>query len=66
MQRVLLILGVLLILAALLWPWLRQLPLGRLPGDIWIQREGFTLYFPLTTMIVVSVVISLLLWLWRR
>lgn len=66
MQRLLLILGIVLILAALAWPWLRQLPLGRLPGDIAIQRENFRFYFPLMTMILVSVVLSLVLMFFRR
>ncbi len=66
MQKLLLILGLLLILTALLWPWLKQLPLGRLPGDIVIQREGFSFFFPITTMILVSVVVSLVLMLFRR
>ena len=66
MQKLLLILGLLLILTALLWPWLKQLPLGRLPGDIVIQREGFSFFFPITTMILVSVVVSLVLMFFRR
>ena len=48
------------------WPWLRQLPLGRLPGDIVIVREHFRFFLPLTSCILVSVVISLLLWLFRK
>lgn len=66
MQRTLILLGVLLIAVGLLWPWLAKLPLGRLPGDIHMQREGFSFHFPLMTSIVVSVVPSLLLWWWRK
>lgn len=66
MQRALIIIGLVVLAAGLLWPWLSQLPLGRLPGDIVLDRPGFRLYFPLTTMIVVSVVISVLLWLFRN
>ncbi|MFW5910168.1 MAG: DUF2905 family protein, partial [Thiohalospira sp.] len=47
-------------------PWLARLGLGRLPGIIAIQREGFHFYFPLTTSILVSLVASLLLWLFFR
>lgn len=66
MQRTLLIIGTLLLVAGLTWPWLSKLPLGRLPGDIIIDRPDFKLYFPITTMLIVSGVISLLLWLFRR
>jgi hypothetical protein len=66
MQRLLLISGLILLLLGLLWPLLSQLGLGRLPGDISIQREGFSFYFPITTGILVSLVLSLVFWLVRR
>lgn len=66
MQRTLLIVGITLILVALAWPWLKQLPLGRLPGDIVVERPGFTFFFPITTMILVSLVISLIALFFRR
>jgi len=66
MQRTLVILGVVLIALGLLWPWLTKLGLGRLPGDIVIERDGFRLHFPLMTSLIVSVVLSLLFWLFRR
>ena len=66
MQRLLLIAGVLVLLTGLLWPWVAKVPLGRLPGDILIDRPGLKVYFPLTTMIVVSLVVSAILWLFRR
>ncbi|MDM7462452.1 DUF2905 domain-containing protein [Tepidimonas taiwanensis] len=66
MQRFLITAGVVLLVAGLLWPWLARLPWGRLPGDIAIEREGFSFYFPLGTSVVVSVLLSLLLWWWRR
>jgi len=66
MQRTLILLGLLLVAIGLLWPWLSKLPLGRLPGDIHMQREGFSFHFPLMTSLVVSVVLSLLLWWWRK
>lgn len=65
MQKALIIIGLALVAIGLAWPWLSSLPLGRLPGDIVIERENFTFYFPLGTMIVISVVISLLIWLFR-
>ncbi|MCO5106761.1 MAG: DUF2905 domain-containing protein [Burkholderiaceae bacterium] len=66
MQRLLIAIGLLLLVAGLLWPWLSKLPFGRLPGDIAIEREGFRFYFPLTTSIVVSLLLSLLVWWWRK
>ena len=53
-------------LVGVLWPWLSTLPLGRLPGDIVIRREGFTFYLPITTMILASLALSLILWLFRQ
>ena len=64
--RWLIVLGVVLIVAGLLWPWLGRLGLGRLPGDIVIERENFRLYLPITTSIVVSIVLSAILWLLNR
>jgi hypothetical protein len=66
MQRTLIILGCLLIGAGVAWPWLSRLPFGRLPGDIHIVRDGFTFYFPITTCIVISLLLSLLIWMLRR
>jgi hypothetical protein len=66
MARWLIILGVVLIVAGLLWPWLTKLGLGRLPGDIVIERDNFRAYIPITTSIVISVVVSLILWLLNR
>lgn len=64
--RLLITLGVVLVLAGLLWPWLHKVGLGRLPGDIVIERENLRVYLPITTAILVSLVLSLLLWLFRR
>ena len=66
MNRLLVILGTTLILAGLLWPWLRRLPLFHLPGDIVIDRPNFKFFFPITTMLLVSAAISLIAWLLRR
>ena len=66
MSRTLIILGVVLVLLGLAWPWLARLGLGRLPGDIVIEREDFRLYIPITTSIIVSVVLSLIFWFMRR
>lgn len=66
MTRTLVILGLVLIAVGVAWPWISKLGLGRLPGDIVIRREGFTFYFPLTTSVIVSLVVSLLIWLFRK
>ncbi len=62
-QRILITLGVALIGAGLLWPYLEKLGLGKLPGDILIRRENYSFYFPLTTGLLVSVVLTGLFWL---
>ena len=66
MQKLLLTLGVCLLLLGAAWPWLTKLGLGRLPGDVVIEREGLRFYFPIVTCLLISAVISLLLWLLRR
>lgn len=66
MQRFLVIAGIVLLVAGLAWPWLSRLPLGRLPGDIHVVRENFSFHFPVVTSIVVSLVVSLLFWIFRR
>jgi hypothetical protein len=66
MQRTLIILGLALLVAGLAWPVISKLPLGRLPGDILIDRPGFKFFFPLTTCILVSLVLGLVAWLLRK
>ena len=62
-QRVLISLGVGLLVIGLLWPYLSKLGLGKLPGDIVIRRDNFSFYFPITTCILISVVLTGLFWL---
>lgn len=66
MARFLIVLGVILIVVGLAWPLLAKLGLGRLPGDIHVEREGFSFFFPITTGLIISVVVSLILWLLRK
>jgi hypothetical protein len=66
MQKTLIVLGLVIVAIGLAWPWLSKLPLGRLPGDIALEREGLRFYAPITTMIIVSIVLSLVMWLFRR
>jgi hypothetical protein len=65
-QRTLLTVGLLIVIVGVLWPWIAKLGLGRLPGDLVIDKPGFRLFAPFTTMIVVSVILSLIVWLFRR
>jgi len=66
LQKILIIFGVVLVAMGLLWPWITKLGLGRLPGDIVIEQEGFRLYLPLASSLVISIVLSLVLWLLNR
>ncbi len=66
MARWLVIFGILCIVLGLAWPWIERLGLGRLPGDVHIERDGFHFYFPIVTCLIVSAVVSLVLWLLRR
>jgi len=66
MSRSLIILGIVLVALGLLWPWLSRLGLGRLPGDIVIERENSRIYIPITTSILVSLVFTLIMWLFRK
>ena len=66
MRQFLILFGVLLVILGFAWPWISKLPWGRLPGDISIERENFSFHFPLMTCLIISVVITLLLWLWRK
>lgn len=66
MTRILVTLGIVLVIVGLAWPWLTRIGLGRLPGDIVIERENFRFYFPITTMVLASLVLSLIFWLFRK
>ena len=65
-SQFLITIGVVLVLAGLLWPVLNKTGLGRLPGDIVVERENFRFYFPLTSSIIVSLILTILFWLFRR
>jgi Protein of unknown function (DUF2905) len=66
MARFLIVLGLAILLIGLLWPYLSKLGLGRLPGDIVIERENVTLYIPLATCLLLSLVLSLIFWVASR
>lgn len=66
MQRILIIAGLVILALGLAWPWISKLGLGRLPGDIVIEKDNFRFYFPIVTSIIVSLVLSLIFWLFRK
>ena len=66
MQKFLIVLGLLLVALGVLWPLLTKIGLGRLPGDIVIERDGFRFYFPLATSLLVSAVLTFVFWLFNR
>ena len=66
MRRILIGIGVVFLLVGLTWPWLTRLRLGRLPGDIYIQREGFSFIFPFTSGLILSAVLTLVVWAIRK
>ena len=66
MQRILIVIGAVVLLAGLLWPWLSKLGLGRLPGDIHIETANGAFFLPITTCVIISIVLSLLIWFIRR
>ncbi|MDH5297592.1 MAG: DUF2905 domain-containing protein [Desulfobulbaceae bacterium] len=66
MSRALIVVGLIMVAVGVGWPWLVKLPLGRLPGDIVIRRDNFEFYLPITTCILVSLILTLLLRLFRK
>lgn len=66
MGRSLIYIGIALVVIGLLWPWLGRLGLGRLPGDIVIERDGMRIYFPIATCLLISVIATVLFWLFRK
>jgi len=66
MNRLLITLGASLVLLGLAWSWVKRLPLFRLPGDIVIDRPGFKFFFPITTMLLISALSSIIAWVLRK
>jgi uncharacterized membrane-anchored protein len=63
MQRLLIVIGLVIVAVGIAWPWLVRLGLGRLPGDINIERDGWSFHFPLMTSVLVSLVLTIVIWL---
>jgi Protein of unknown function (DUF2905) len=66
MSRALIVIGLVLVAAGVLWPFIGRLGLGRLPGDVYIQRPNFAFYFPIMTSLIISILVSIILWLVHR
>ena len=66
MNKIIITIGIILVIIGLLWPFITKLPIGKLPGDLVIKKEGFSLYLPITTMIIISIILSVILWFFRK
>lgn len=66
MRRLLIISGLLILVLGIVWPWIVKAPLGRLPGDIVLRRGNLTVYLPIAASVVLSIVLTLILWLFRK
>jgi Protein of unknown function (DUF2905) len=66
MGRYLVFLGAAIVIVGLAWPWLEKIGLGRLPGDIHVERGNSSFHFPITSSIIVSLVLSALFWIFRK
>ncbi|MFO7605860.1 MAG: DUF2905 domain-containing protein [Desulfurivibrionaceae bacterium] len=66
MQKTIIYIGLTILAVGIFWPWLAKLPIGRLPGDIVINRPDLKIFIPITTMLLVSVVLSVIFWIFRK
>ncbi|WP_454781043.1 DUF2905 domain-containing protein [Legionella sp. WA2022007384] len=65
-QKILIIIGIILLIIGIFWPFITKLGLGKLPGDIIIHKGNFTFYFPITTCILISLIITLIFWFFYK
>lgn len=65
-QKFLIAAGIIIVVIGFLWPWISKLPIGKLPGDIVVDKPNFKFFFPITSMILISVVISFIIWLIKK
>jgi hypothetical protein len=67
MGKILIVIGIILVIAGLAFLFADKIPfLGRLPGDIYIKKERFTFYFPLTTGMIISIIVTIIFWIFRK
>ena len=65
-QKILITAGIFIIIIGLTWPWISKIPFGKLPGDIVVDKPGFKFFFPITSMIILSAILSLIIWLIKK
>ncbi|STY29586.1 Protein of uncharacterised function (DUF2905) [Legionella wadsworthii] len=65
-SKIFIVTGIILLLIGLFWPWIKKIGLGKLPGDLVFQKGNFSFYFPITTCILISIIISIILWFFHR
>lgn len=65
-QKILIFTGIAILIAGFLWPWISKLPFGKLPGDIVVDKPNFKMYIPITSMIIISLIISFVIWLIKK
>ena len=66
MNKTVITIGIILVIIGLLWSYITKIPIGKLPGDIVFKKDGFSFYFPITTMIIISIVLSVIVWFFRK
>ncbi|OCH98296.1 hypothetical protein A8135_12115 [Legionella jamestowniensis] len=66
MPKTLIAIGIILVITGLFWPWIKKLGFGQLPGDIVIRKGNFVFYFPITTCIIISLIVMIIWWLLNR
>ena len=66
MGKILMVIGGMIFIVGLIWHWRGELGLGSLPGDLIFKRGNFTFYFPMVTSLLLSLILSLLLWFFKR
>lgn len=66
LQKIFIVIGIIFLLIGLLYPFLSKIPIFRLPGDIVVNKPNFKFYFPITSMIILSVILSLIMWIVRK
>jgi len=65
-QKILIAAGIIILVVGFLWPWISKIPFGKLPGDIFVDKPGFKFIFPITSMVILSVVLSFIVWLIKK
>jgi hypothetical protein len=66
MQKILIILGIIILLAGIFWTYVSKIPFGRLPGDIIIEKENVKIYIPIVSLLILSGLISFFIWLFKK